>query len=100
MDDDEIRILVTRLARPHPSGGDVIERSVILAEGTASAAIIAWILAHSGVPDSTAATRTRSGLHGSPGEASRDTSTRPTLRFVLPESALAETPTVEPSATE
>ena len=37
MDDDEVRALVTRLARPHSSGGDVIERSVILAEGAASA---------------------------------------------------------------
>ncbi len=30
---DAIGVLVKRLARPHPSGGTVIERSVILAEG-------------------------------------------------------------------
>jgi hypothetical protein len=107
VDDNGIRLLVRRLSRPHASGGKAVERSVILAEGTDSAAIIEWILAHSGVPDSTAPTATRSGLHGSPGglhgsrvEAARDTSTRPALRYVLPEGAFAETPTVEPTTSE
>jgi hypothetical protein len=31
--DDAIRAVVTRLSRPHASGGDVIERAAILAEG-------------------------------------------------------------------
>jgi hypothetical protein len=34
VDDDEIRAVVTRLARPHPAGGEVIERAAILAEGS------------------------------------------------------------------
>ena len=100
MDDDAIRALVRRLARPHTSGGDAIERSVILAEGSGSAAIIDWILAHSGVPDSTVATRSRSGLHGPPEVRPGDASTRPALRFVLPAGALEEAATAEPSASE
>jgi hypothetical protein len=31
--DDAIRAVVTRLSRPHASGGNVIERAAILAEG-------------------------------------------------------------------
>jgi hypothetical protein len=30
LDDDAIRVLVTRLARPHRSGGRVIERATLL----------------------------------------------------------------------
>jgi hypothetical protein len=42
----------------------VIERSVILAEGDDSAAILTWISDHDGVADSTAALSPRStGLH-------------------------------------
>jgi hypothetical protein len=33
MDDDPILALVKRLARPHASGGTVIERAAILADG-------------------------------------------------------------------
>ena len=51
LDDDAIRALVIRLARPHGSGGEVIERAAILAEGADSAAVIAWITAHAGVPE-------------------------------------------------
>jgi hypothetical protein len=83
MDDDAIRMVVRRLARPHASGGEVIERSVILAEGRDSAAIIEWILDHSGVPDSTAASVSKSGLHGSRDQLGEPTSRVP-LRFVLP----------------
>jgi hypothetical protein len=65
VDDDAIRALVTRLARPHSSGGKVIERAAILAEGTDSAAVMAWITAHAGIPEATVATPSRHGLHGS-----------------------------------
>jgi hypothetical protein len=87
MDDESIRTVVRRLARPHASGGEVIERSVILAEGSDSPAIIAWILSHAGVPDSSAITAKR-GLHSpreqiGPGSATA----RPPLRFVLPAGA-------------
>src|SRR5215211_7911950 len=44
--DDAIRAVVVRLSRPHASGGDVIERAAILAEGGDAAAIVAWIIAH------------------------------------------------------
>src|SRR5688500_9751773 len=46
MDYDAIQSLVTRLARAHPSGGSVIERAAILAEGADSDAVITWIVDH------------------------------------------------------
>ena len=46
--EDAIRAVVARLARPHRSGGDVIERAAILAEGGDSTAIFDWISAHAG----------------------------------------------------
>lgn len=89
VDDDEIRALVTRLARPHRSGGEVIERAAILAEGADSAAVMAWITAHAGIPEATAATAPRHGLHGSRlGDGGGAGSPTP-LRFVLPAGALA-----------
>ncbi len=89
VDDNAIRALVTRLARPHSSGGKVIERAAILAEGTDSAAIMEWITAHAGIPEVTVATSPRHGLHGSRlGDGSRAESRTPT-RFVLPTGALA-----------
>jgi hypothetical protein len=84
VDDDDIRALVTRLARPHPSGGTVIERAAIMAEGTASTDVMAWILAHGAVPEAAAErTSTRRGLHGV-----SDSAVRATSRFVLPAGAL------------
>jgi hypothetical protein len=46
IEDDEIRVLVRSLSRPHASGGAVIERAAILASGADSAAILAWMDAH------------------------------------------------------
>jgi hypothetical protein len=89
VDDDAIRALVTRLARPHPSGGEVIERAAILAEGADSAAVIAWITAHAGVPEAMVVTPTRHGLHGSRLGDSGGAESRTPLRFVLPAGALA-----------
>lgn len=88
MDDDAIRTLVTRLARPHASGGEVIERAAILAEGADSAAVMAWITAHAGVPEAAVATATRHGLHGSRLNDSGGSEPRTPLRFVLPAGAL------------
>ncbi len=87
-DDDAIRTLVRRLARPHPSGGDVIERAAILAEGADSAAVLEWIVAHAGIPEAAVAAPPRHGLHGSRLEASAGAERTP-LRFVLPADALA-----------
>ncbi|HLM84672.1 MAG TPA: hypothetical protein VK272_00635 [Solirubrobacteraceae bacterium] len=89
MDDEEIRDLVRRLARPHSSGGDVIERSVILAEGSASTAVIAWITAHAGVAEARVAGAPRRGLHGSHLNAGGGAEPQRPLRYVLPAGALA-----------
>jgi hypothetical protein len=61
--DDDIRTIVTRLSRPVPSGGAVIERAAIVAEGAGSEAIIRWILDHEGQPEIAPSSPTR-GLHG------------------------------------
>lgn len=60
----------------------VIERSVILAEGSDSAAILSWISDHDGVADSTMATARGTGLHGS--RPNVGVGTDPVRRFVLP----------------
>jgi hypothetical protein len=88
VDDLEIHALVTRLSRPHSSGGVVIERAAILAEGADFAAVINWITAHDGTPD-TAVSATRSrGLHGARMNGGDATASRPPSRFVLPHGAL------------
>jgi hypothetical protein len=63
--DDAIRAVVARLARPNGGAGHVIERAAIMAAGSDSVAIEAWILAHDGRPEPTGATEAApSGLHG------------------------------------
>jgi hypothetical protein len=98
MDDDAICALVTRLARPDGSGGDVIiERAAILAEGADFTAIMAWVMAHGGKPEAVAPTAPKGGLHGSRlidgGEAGSPTP----VRFVLPAGALVRRPETPPS---
>jgi hypothetical protein len=88
VDDDAIRALVTRLARPHPSGGEAIERAAIIAEGADSAAIIAWIAAHAGTPEARVAAAPRRGLHGQLNDSGGGEAQTP-LRYVLPAGALA-----------
>ena len=87
IDDDAIRTLVTRLSRPHPSGGDVIERAAILAEGAESAAILTWIAAHAGEPEDLVSGTSARGLHNARNDRGRATSRMP-LRYVLPPGAL------------
>ena len=84
--DDEIRALVSRLARRHPSGGTVVERAAIVAEGADSGAVVAWILDHAGVPEAVVDTSSKRGLH-SPRLSDR-TDSRPPARYVLPAGAL------------
>lgn len=86
VDDDAIRALVTRLARSHPSGGEVIERTAILAEGADFAAIMARIVANAGRPETAVSAGPKCGLHGS--RVGVGAGTTP-LRFVLPAGALA-----------
>ena len=88
MDDGQISALVIQLARPHASGGVVIERAAILAEGADFAAVIEWIIAHAGKPETTVPAAPRRGLHGSCLNDSGGTESRTPLRFVLPAGAL------------
>ena len=88
VDDDAIRSLVTRLARAHPSGGTVIERAAIVAEGADSEAVLTWIFAHGGKPEATVETPSRHGLHGSRLHVSGGSAPRAASRFVLPSGAL------------
>jgi hypothetical protein len=88
MDDDTIRTLLKRLARPHPSGGEAIERSVILAEGGGFTEVIAWIVAHAGAPEGPVVGAFRQGLHGSRLNDTGLAGSRPPLRYVLPAGAL------------
>jgi hypothetical protein len=78
-DDGEIRALVARLARPHASGGRVIERPAILAEGADFVSVIGWIIAHGGEAEVGSEAPSR-GLHGAR-PSGEDAVPR---RFVLP----------------
>jgi hypothetical protein len=84
--EDAARATVTRLSRPHASGGSVIERAAILAEGADSTRLVAWVIAHGGQPEASVVS-TKRGLHGprldDPGAARR-----PPLRYILPAGAL------------
>ena len=88
VDDHAIRALVTRLARPHPSGGAVIERAAILSEGADFAAVVAWITAHGGIPE-TASAIANPGLHPARLNNGRGAGSPTALRYVLPSGALA-----------
>jgi hypothetical protein len=85
MDEVAIRALVTRLSRPHPSGGKVIERAAIMAEGADSGAIVDWITEHAGAPEA-AISRGHGGLHGARIDDSAQAGTP--VRYVLPAGAL------------
>jgi hypothetical protein len=87
--DAEIHALVKRLARPHPSGGDVVERAALLASGNDFAAVMAWITDHEGVPEAMVSEAPRRGLHGARLGLSGSAEPRTPLRFVLPAGALA-----------
>ena len=92
MEDEAIRDLVARLARPHASGGKVVERAAILAEGADFAAVIAWIESHAGVPEAAVSSAPSRGLHGMRLNGGGSDEPRPPLRFVLPAGALTELP--------
>ena len=86
--EDAIRAVVARLARPHRSGGSVIERAAILAEGNHSAAILEWIIGHAGEPEIAASATPPRGLYGT-GFGGGVTAARGPARYVLPAGALA-----------
>ena len=86
--DDAIRAVVVRLSRPHASGGHVIERAAILADGGDAAAIVAWIIAHAGEAEATVPRASSRGLHGARlGGEPAATQVIP-RRYVLPVGAL------------
>jgi len=84
--EDHEQTVVRRLSRPHSSGGVVIERAAILAAGSGSGAVLAWITAHGGTAELAVKAR-GAGLHADrdrPGALGGDTP----LRYVLPAGAL------------
>ncbi len=85
--DAEIHALVKRLARPHPSGGMVVERAALLASGSDFAAAMTWITDHAGVAETMAPEASR-GLHGPRLSLSGAGEQRVPRRFVLPAGAL------------
>jgi hypothetical protein len=88
VDELEITALLTRLSRPHSSGGVVIERAAILAAGADFPEVMDWISAHAGEPDVSMSTPRNNGLHGSRMGHSAAAHTREPLRFVLPAGVL------------
>jgi hypothetical protein len=88
MDEGAIVDLVTRLGRPHPSGGQVIERAAIVAAGPDAPAVIAWIVAHAGAPETATSSSRGGGLHGSRLAAAAEERSVPS-RYVLPAGVLA-----------
>jgi hypothetical protein len=86
--DDEIRALLSRLSRRHSSGGTVIERAAIMAEGADSAALVTWILDHEGEPEAAADKSSKGGLHGPRLSDPIGPGPRPPARYVLPAGTL------------
>jgi hypothetical protein len=86
--DEAIRAAVARLARRHRSGGFVIERAAILAEGERSADIVDWILRHAGEAEVVETAAPPRGLYGAGFGGSAPTRRGP-ARYLLPASALA-----------
>jgi hypothetical protein len=86
--DDEIRALLSRLSRRHPSGGMVIERAAIVAEGADSAAVVAWILDHAGRPEEASDTSASRGLHSPRVSGPIGPAPRAPARYVLPAGTL------------
>jgi hypothetical protein len=88
IDEERIRDVVTRLSRRHQSGGTVIERAAIVAEGAASQSILAWILAHDGQPEALAPAIARGGLHGGSLNGNSGLDASAPRRYVLPPGVL------------
>jgi hypothetical protein len=77
------------LARPHRSGGDVVERAAIFAGGADFAEVMEWIIAHGGIPEVAAPTAS-GGLHERRFDTRAGDAAPPPRRFVLPPGALAQ----------
>jgi hypothetical protein len=88
MDDDDIRAMLKRLARPNRGGGHVVEGTAIRAEGSDFDAVEAWILARGGKPEAPVAKAPRGGLHGDRFADSDARRNLGTTRYELPPGAL------------
>jgi hypothetical protein len=88
MYDDPILALVQRLARPHASGGAVIEHAAILADGADFASVMAWIADRDGQPEASVAAGSTHGLHGSRLKNTGTEQPAAPLRYVLPAGTL------------
>ncbi|HXN39732.1 MAG TPA: hypothetical protein VN892_16990 [Solirubrobacteraceae bacterium] len=86
--DAEIHALVKRLARPHASGGEVVERAALLASGGDFAAVMTWIADHDGVAEAMVAQAPRKGLHGARLGVSGANEQQTPRRYVLPAGTL------------
>ena len=85
--EDEIRSLVKRLGRPHPSGGTVVERAALMASGVNFDAAMAWIVAHGGEPEERVAVAAGRGLHSARLNDAAGAGSKTPRRFVLPAGA-------------
>ena len=84
MEEAAIEAIVTRLARPHRSGGKVIERAAILAEGADFDAVMRWILARDGIAETAAAEKAPRGIHASRYHDTEGDPAPVPARFILP----------------
>jgi hypothetical protein len=86
--DDDISVVVARLSRPTRGGRRDIERAAIMAEGSRSAAILAWLEDASWTPEErvvSTAYRGGAGLHGARIESERsDAHRQAPQRYVSP----------------
>ena len=88
MEESAIEEIVMRLARPHRSGGKVIERVAILAEGADFDAVMRWILDRDGVAEVAAPKAAPRGIHAARyHDTDGDAPAHPS-RFILPPGAL------------
>ena len=88
IDDTTIDDVVRRLARKTPSGGHVIERAAVLAEGSHFSDIEAWILKSGGRPEGPDDASADGGIsmHGARSNRIRDEVVP--VRYLLPPGAL------------
>lgn len=84
MEDTEIEALVTRLGRPHRSGGTVIERAAIVAEGADFDAVMSWILNRGGKAEVAPKKAPARGIHAARYHDTEGDAPPVPLRFILP----------------
>jgi hypothetical protein len=88
VDDDAIRTLLHRLARAHPSGGTVVERAAVVAEGSGSDTVIKWMVDHGAEAEATPPPKTRHGLHEAGWRTIDAAKPSAPSRYILPAGAL------------